>query len=190
MLGSGCPDWILCCCNFPEPKLSYLQLRIRMTPAQYNQCVDQHADGIFRFALKNLRDEEMAKDIVQESFTRMWAKLDSVDGAKGKSYLFTTAHHLICDSAKKRKRSTPLEEVHEKMQYSNQQALDLKEILDRALATLPEIQRSVILLRDLEGYSYDEIAVLTKLSLSQVKVYIYRGRTALKAHIGDMNIVV
>ena len=161
-----------------------------MTPEQYNQCVDQHADGIFRFALKNLRDEELAKDIVQESFTRMWAKLDSVDGSKGKSYLFTTAHHLICDTAKKRQRSTRMEVVHENKIHTSQSAPDLKEILDRALATLPDIQRSVILLRDLEGYSYDEIADMTELTLSQVKVYIYRGRTSLKAYIGNLNIVV
>jgi len=161
-----------------------------MTPAQYNQCVDQHADGIFRFALKNLRDEELAKDIVQESFARMWARLDKVDGTKGKSYLFTTAHHLICDTAKKRLRSTRMEAVHENKQHTSQSQPDLKDILDQALSTLPDIQRSVILLRDLEGYSYDEIAELTELTLSQVKVYIYRGRQTLQAYIGNLNIVV
>jgi RNA polymerase sigma-70 factor (ECF subfamily) len=161
-----------------------------MTPEQYNQCVDQHADGIFRFALKNLRDDELAKDIVQETFTRMWSRLDTVDGAKGKSYLFTTAHHLICDNAKKRLRNVRMEESHEQKSFTSQDNPDLKDILEQALATLPELQRSVILLRDLEGYSYDEIAELTELTLSQVKVYIYRGRTALKAYIGNLNVVV
>ncbi len=161
-----------------------------MTPEQYNSCVDEHADGIYRFALKNMRDVDTAKDIVQESFARLWARLDKVDGKKGKSYLFTTAHHLMADEAKKKKRSTPMEEAHEKRQYTVQEQPDLKEVLDRALATIPAIQRSVILLRDLEGYSYDEIAELTNLTMSQVKVYIYRGRTALKAYIGKMNVVV
>lgn len=178
------------CCNKTAahdvlPSVAHL-----MSPEQYNTCVDLHADGIYRFALKNMRDQDLAKDIVQESFARLWARIDKVDGKKGKSYLFTTAHHLMADEAKKRKRSTPMEEVHENQHHTSQAQPDLKEVLDRALATLPDIQRSVILLRDLEGYSYDEIAELTKLTMSQVKVYIYRGRTSLKAYIGNMNIVV
>ncbi|MBK6410281.1 MAG: RNA polymerase sigma factor [Flavobacteriales bacterium] len=67
---------------------------------------------------------------------------------------------------------------------------DLKEVLDAALATLPELQRSVVLLRDLEGYSYEEIAELTQLNITQVKVYIYRGRTALKDYIGNLENVL
>ena len=161
-----------------------------MTPEQYNECVDLHADGIYRFALKNMRDEDVAKDIVQESFARLWARLDTVDGKKGKSYLFTTAHHLMADEAKKRKRAPRMEEAHENKGFSRQSNPDLKEIIDRALNTLPAIQRSVILLRDLEGYSYDEIAEMTELTMSQVKVYIYRGRTAMKAYIGKLDLVI
>ena len=59
-----------------------------------------------------------------------------------------------------------------------------------ALNTLPEIQRSVILLRDYEGYNYDEIADITGLTLSQVKVYIFRGRQKLKQYIGSIEAVL
>ena len=63
-------------------------------------------------------------------------------------------------------------------------------MIDAALAELPPIQRSVVLLRDLEGYSYEEIAETTGLNLPQVKVYIYRGRTALKNFIGSLENVL
>ena len=63
-------------------------------------------------------------------------------------------------------------------------------MLDAALSTLPPIQRSVVLLRDLEGYTYEEIAELTGLNLPQVKVYISRGRTALKEYIGQLDLVL
>lgn len=161
-----------------------------MTPAEYNTSVDAHADGIYRFALKHLRDEDLAKDVVQESFTRLWSRIDQVDGAKAKSYLFTTAHHVIVDEARKGTRVRRMEEHHEDMRHTSQSQPDLKEVLDAALATLPAIQRSVVLLRDLEGYAYDEIAELTGLNLSQVKVYIYRGRTALKEYIGQLDLVI
>jgi RNA polymerase sigma-70 factor (ECF subfamily) len=67
---------------------------------------------------------------------------------------------------------------------------DLKEILDMAVGKLPEIQRSVILLRDYEGYSYEEIGNITNLKESQVKVYIYRARVFLKKYIVSPEFVV
>ena len=161
-----------------------------MTLNEYNTAVDLHADGIYRFALKHLRDEDLAKDVVQESFARLWVKVDEVDGTKAKSYLFTTAHHVMVDEVRKGKRSTQMEEHHENMRSASQAQPDLKEVLDAALATLPAIQRSVVLLRDLEGYTYEEIAELTQLTLAQVKVYIYRGRTALKDYIGQLDLVL
>jgi RNA polymerase sigma factor (sigma-70 family) len=161
-----------------------------MTIAEYNHAVDQYADGIYRFALKHLRDEDLAKDVVQESFARLWMKVDQVDAAKVKSYLFTTAHHAMVDEVRKSTRSTRMEEHHDNLRFTGQSEPDLKEVLDRALATLPAIQRSVVLLRDLEGYTYEEIAELTGLNLAQVKVYIYRGRTALKEYIGQLDLVL
>ncbi|MBL7962694.1 MAG: RNA polymerase sigma factor [Flavobacteriales bacterium] len=161
-----------------------------MTLADYNAAVDDHADGIYRFALKHLRDQEVAKDIVQETFARLWQKVEEVDAAKVKSYLFTTAHHLMVDQTRRDKRSTRMEEQHEDLRWTSQSQPDLQRVLEAGLARLPEVQRSVVLLRDLEGYSYEEIAELTGLNLPQVKVYIYRGRTALKEFIGDLETVL
>lgn len=161
-----------------------------MTLADYNHCVDQHADGVYRFALKHLRDEDVAKDVVQESFARLWLKVEEVDAAKAKSYLFTTAHHVMVDEVRKGSRSTRMEEHHEDLRWTAQSQPDLQRVLEEGLAKLPAIQRSVVLLRDLEGYSYEEIAELTGLNLAQVKVYIYRGRTALKEFIGSLEHVL
>lgn len=161
-----------------------------MNLTDYNSAVDQHADGIYRFAVKHLRDTDLAKDVVQESFARLWQKVEEVDGLKAKSYLFTTAHHIMVDEVRKGSRSTRMEAKHTNMQWSSQSQPDLKEVLNAALATLPEVQRSVVLLRDLEGYSYEEIAELTQLNTTQVKVYIYRGRTALKDYIGSLENVL
>jgi RNA polymerase sigma-70 factor (ECF subfamily) len=67
---------------------------------------------------------------------------------------------------------------------------DLKEVLDIALQQLPDIQKSVVLLRDYEGYSYKEIGGITGLSETQVKVYIYRARLFLKKYIVSPDLVV
>lgn len=161
-----------------------------MTVADYNTAVDAHSDGIYRFALKHLRDADLAKDVVQESFARLWVKVEEVEAAKAKSYLFTTAHHIMVDEVRKGSRSTRMEDHHEDLQWSSQSQPDLQRVLEAGLAQLPQVQRSVVLLRDLEGYSYEEIAELTGLNLTQVKVYIYRGRTALKDYIGKLELVL
>ncbi|MGW8317356.1 MAG: RNA polymerase sigma factor, partial [Bacteroidales bacterium] len=67
---------------------------------------------------------------------------------------------------------------------------DLQEILERALENLPGDQRAVVMLRDYEGYAYREIAEITGLNESQVKVYIYRARVYLKNYIGSLEKVI
>jgi RNA polymerase sigma-70 factor (ECF subfamily) len=70
------------------------------------------------------------------------------------------------------------------------QSFDLHEILNRGLGELSEIQRNVVLLRDYEGYSYQEIGEMTDLSEQQVKVYIFRARKFLKEYIGTIEAVI
>jgi RNA polymerase sigma-70 factor (ECF subfamily) len=156
-----------------------------MTVSEYNQAVDNYSDSIYRFVLKNFRDEERSRDIVQDTFEKLWIKKQDVTASKVRSYLFSTAYHTMIDIIRKDNRQTRFSEAPE-MSYSHEeQYSDLQEILHKALEQLPESQRSVIMLRDYEGYSYDEISKITGLSESQVKVYIYRGRLFLKKYIGN-----
>ena len=161
-----------------------------MTTKEYNQCVDEYADGVYRFILKNLRDEDTAKDVVQDAFAKMWEKRENVDGKKAKSYLFTAAYHTMIDYIRKDRKWDVDDVFLERHCTESNSYSDLKEILDEAIETLPEIQKSVILLRDYEGYSYKEIGDIVELTESQVKVYIFRGRLALKKYIGSMEMVL
>lgn len=154
-----------------------------MTVAEYNQCVDLHSDGVYRFILKNIRDEETAMDIVQDAFEKMWLKFREISPGSAKSYLFTTAYHRLIDVTRKEKRIDRIDERFERLHDTGGHYSDLKEILDEALNRLPEMQKSLILLRDYEGYSYEEIGKITGLNESQVKVYIFRARTALKNYL-------
>lgn len=161
-----------------------------MTAAEYNRAVDQHSDGIYRFILKNIRDRDKAADVVQDTFEKLWRKLGEVSGEKVRSYLFTTAYHTMIDMIRKERKQEDFEVVRPEQHAHNQQYTDLQEVLHIALEQLPQVQRSVILLRDYEGYSYREIAEITELSEAQVKVYIYRGRVFLKNYIGNIQAVI
>lgn len=161
-----------------------------MDSAEYNKCVNDYADGVYRFILKNIGDREKARDIVQDSFSKMWEKAPELSFDKSKAYLFSTAYHTMIDMIRKDKRQTAIDDSHINQQLTFNKYSDLQEVLNRALDTLPEIQKTVITLRDYEGYSYEEIGGITGLSESQVKVYIYRGRVALKNYIGTIERVL
>jgi len=161
-----------------------------MTTREYNNCVDQHADGLYRFILKNLRDEHSTHDVVQDSFEKLWMNHNKLDGAKAKAYLFTTAYHTMIDYIRKQKHTEAMDGIPEKYEGDHTTYSDLAEILNEALEKLNEVQRSVILLRDYEGYSYREIGEITGLNESQVKVYIYRARVFLKNYIVSPEYVI
>lgn len=161
-----------------------------MTLQDYNQCVDTYSDGVYRFILKQIRDKEAAQDIVQDSFEKMWRKIDSIGASKAKTYLFTTAYHTLVDYTRKNSRTVRLEHNEYNSPSHTSQYSDLKKILDQGLELLPEIQKTVLLLRDYEGYDYAEIGKICNLNDSQVKVYIFRARTFLKNYIGRMEVVV
>ena len=154
-----------------------------MTEREYNECVNTYADNVYRFIVKNLRHEEDARDVVQTAFEKMWRNRDEVDAKRSKSYLFTVAYHQMIDHIRKVKRIQLKEEFSEGSKVQDRPANNLKKVLEQALSRLGETQRSLVLLKDYEGYSYDEIGQITGLSESQVKVYLHRARLLLREYI-------
>ncbi len=154
-----------------------------MTDREYNDCVTLYADNVYRFILKNLRREEDAKDVVQSAFEKLWKNRGSVDAAKSKSYLFTIAYHQMIDQLRKEKRVELKSVFREETIVSERPSSQLRKTLETALARLNETQRSLVLLKDYEGYSYLEIGQITGLTESQVKVYLHRARIQLKNYL-------
>ncbi len=163
-----------------------------MTVAEYNKCVDLHSDGLFRFLLKNVKDRDKAKDLVQDTYAKLWMKVEEVSFEKAKSYIFTAGYHTMIDQIRREKRHQDYkaEVMVTSFSGTNRQYSDLDAVLNDALDRLPPVQKSVIMLRDYEGYSYEEIEKITGLNESQVKVYIYRARVTLKEYIVKMENVV
>jgi RNA polymerase sigma factor (sigma-70 family) len=154
-----------------------------MTEKEYNECVNHYADNVYRFILKNLRHEEDARDVVQTAFEKLWRNRREVDPAKMKSYLFTVAYHQMIDHIRKTKKVYLKEAFNENSRVIDKPANNLKRVLEQALETLSETPRSLVLLKDYEGYSYEEIGAITGLNESQVKVYLYRARVQLKNYL-------
>lgn len=151
-----------------------------MTKQEYNRAVDDYADNIYRFVLKHLKNADASKDVVQDTFAKVWERKENISYEKVRSYLFTTAHHTMIDLIRKEKYSDDIDTLDRHLHEKPSANMDLQKILHQALDQLPDIQKTVVLLRDYEGYAYNEIGEITGLKESQVKVYIFRARKRLQ----------
>ena len=161
-----------------------------MTVQQYNDCVREFADRLYRFAIKNVGDSDLAQDFVQDAFERLWVRVDTVDYQRVKSYLFRTIVNLQIDRSRRQKlQNQHLSGLSDAIEQPRV-AHDVQKLIDEGVEKLSEIQRMVLTLRDYEGYTYQEIAEMTNISVDQVKVYIFRARRFLKQYIGKMEVLI
>jgi RNA polymerase sigma-70 factor (ECF subfamily) len=154
-----------------------------MTVQEYNQSVEQYADRVYRFIVKNMKHRDDAQDVVQNAFMILWKNYENISFEKCRPYLFTVAYHNMIDQFRKKKISAEINDEHNQIQGSSYEYTGAREALELGLKKLPELQRTVVLLRDYEGYNYEEIGEITGLNESQVKVYIFRARQALKNYL-------
>jgi RNA polymerase sigma-70 factor (ECF subfamily) len=158
-----------------------------MTTKEFENIVDIYANRVCRFADRLLCNREMAKDITQDAFTKLWENKSKVELSKVKSWLFTVAYRDSLKQLESQKRTSyEIEDLELSIETNTN---NLTEVLEMGMDTLSDIQKSVLLLRDYEGYSYEEIAEISSLTESQVKVYIFRARQKMKDFIKNTNLV-
>lgn len=153
----------------------------------FNQRVLPMKDTLFRFAFSYVQHWEEAEDIVQEVMGRIWDKrrewprLQNLEG-----YCMTMTRNLCIDKLRSRDRQAGMPDhseeavAGEKNPYEQMVGKELAHRVHLLLGNLPEKQRMVMQLREIEGRSYQEIAEVLDLSIDQVKVNLFRGRTAIK----------
>ena len=156
----------------------------------YNIIVKEHANSLYGFALKFLRSSEDAADIVQDVYEKLWLNREKVEKEKAKSWMFTCAYNAMINFSTKRKRMTYDSEGLPERGEEVKDTFESREVVDRAVNILPPIQKSIILLRDLEGYTYEEIGDILDLTQSQVKVYLFRARNKIKNKLKDSTSLV
>ncbi len=157
-----------------------------MTEQDYNNCVDEHSNGVYRFIVKNIRSTQDAEDIVQSAYEKLWVNRERVTPLKAKSYLYTVAYHQMIDVIRKENKKPTTNEYMEVNQVTHQTSSELKQNLLSAVNLLNHTQKCLVLLKDYEGYSYQEIGEIMNLSESQVKVYLHRARLFLKTKLLEL----
>ncbi len=161
-----------------------------MTEKEYNDCVTNYADALYRFMLKTMRKAHDAEDMVQNAYEALWQNRMEINPDTAKAYLFKVAYNKTIDHYRKNSR-VELYETYDFLERGIEEKRDdLKTVLNEALDRLSTQNRSLVLLKDYEGYSYEEIGEITGLNPSQVKVYLHRSRLQLKNYLVKMENLV
>jgi RNA polymerase sigma factor (sigma-70 family) len=150
---------------------------------------------LFRFALRLLGNEEEAKDVVQEVFIRVWNGREKMNEIQNwEAWCMRITKNLSLDRIRSitKKQTQPIEGVvdvrHEALTpHESAEAHESMQRIAKLIADLPEKQRQVIHLRDVEGYSYNEISEILELDLNQVKVNLFRARNAVREKLMKIN---
>ena len=156
--------------------------------ALYQQAIDDHRHRVFSFAHYSLRVREDAEDVTQDVFIKLWQHWRKIDHEKLGAWLMRVAHNSVIDHIRKqRPQRANLDQFAEVEDLIAQEseATDLdrekfKARLQRAIQALDDPFRSIVIMRDIQGLSYEEIQCSLELSASQVKVYLHRGRRKLR----------
>lgn len=162
----------------------------------FNGLVELYQDYLFSMVVRSVRDRDVAEDAVQEAFFSAYRNLASFSGTSFRSWLTRIAINAARDILRKRKRRpsepypewedeswqppAPAAEGPEQVSLARQQRAALAE----AMTSITGDQRAAIVLYDVQGYDYGEIAEMTGVSVGTVKSRIHRGRLALREHLG------
>ena len=164
-----------------------------MNKDEYNEVVSTYTKHIHRYLLKSLKDPDAVKDIMQESFIKLWQYREQVEVPKAKSWLFITAHRFMLKDIQRNNALVSIESMDEEKEMLQQETFstfDVKEIIDKCVDSLPPIQKSILLFRDLEGYNYKEIADMLDITEEKVRVYLFRSRQKIKNMIKSVGAIV
>jgi RNA polymerase sigma-70 factor, ECF subfamily len=189
--------------NFSDEEL--IELARNGSEVHFNQLVDRHAHAVYRLAFSITGSRQEAEDVVQETFLRVFKHMDQFSPARGsfKSWLLTVARNQginVFSSIQRRAsrffgtpepdayRSDTSDHLFADIRHNPEQLLSIKEQhsrLEEALMSLPERQRTALLLKAHEGMSYDEIATVMKATVSSVESLIFRARKCLTDILKD-----
>lgn len=157
---------------------------------QFGELIEPFKDKMYRFALRMVGSSDEAQDVVQEVFIKLWKKRDYISEIKNlEAWCMQLTRNVSIDKLRSKHRRTEDVEEHfelkDKGRNPEEQAIssDIYDKIQVMIQALPEKQRLVIQLRDIEGYSYQEIADTLEIPLNQVKVNLFRARNSIKEKI-------
>jgi len=158
----------------------------------YRHWVMQHQDDVWSLARYLLKDAGEAEDAAQEAFVRLWKHRKIIDAERVRPWLMKVTRNECLDRLRRRRPEQELDDslegnaVAEGDPLSLVQRAEVSRWLNQAIGQLKEPYRSLVILRDVQQHSYEDVAQTMELSLSQVKVYLHRARKLLREQLAEL----
>jgi len=155
---------------------------------QYRQWVKQYQDEAWSLARYLLKDVTEAEDATQEAFTSLWQHRAAIEPGRARAWLMKATRNECFDRLRRRRPEAQLDDspAEEGGPVMATQQQELSRWLARAIATLEEPYRSLVVLRDIQQYSYEELAKILNLEMTSVKVYLHRARRQLRTQLMEV----
>ena len=156
----------------------------------FRQWVEEYQDQAWTLARYMLRDPAEAEDVCQESFVKLWNNRDNIDLEKVKPWLMKVIRNGCLDRIRRRRPEAELDPERETAAtpgpMEDLEGRDIGRRIREAIAALGEPYRSLVVLRDVQQHSYEEVAGTLELSMTQVKVYLHRARKQLREQLAPL----
>jgi RNA polymerase sigma-70 factor (ECF subfamily) len=143
----------------------------------------RYFEALFRFLWRQINDEELAKDLLQEVFGRVWKNRANLDpGQSIKAYLYRIGQNLVIDHRRQNSRAVDFLEAHPEIEpsYSTNDDFDFNEKLQAAIESLPEPIRAVFVMSRFDGAKYAEIAAAFDISVKTVEARMSKALSILR----------
>jgi RNA polymerase sigma-70 factor, ECF subfamily len=155
----------------------------------FRQWTDAYQNQAWSLARYLLRDRAEAEDVVQEAFIRLWQHRESLAPGRVKPWLLRVTRNLCLDRLRRRQPEESVEDQHlagAEGPADGLQRSELGRTLEGAVMALDEPFRSLVMLRDIQQHSYEDVAAMTELSMPQVKTYLHRARKKLREQLMEL----
>ncbi len=156
-----------------------------------DELVREHLDAVYRVAFSVVRDSALAEDVAQDAILKAWRALPTFRGDSSlRSWVLRITHNTAISTLRKRREELwdpamlPEQESRTSTEDEAVQHMSI-DAFEEALDQLDELSRSIIVLREVEGLPYDEIAELVGVPLPTVKTRLLRGRRVLASALSD-----
>ncbi len=147
----------------------------------FRKLYDMYNAAVYRFCRHMMADEAAAKDVFQETFLRFYEHRSQLLGSNVRSWLFVIARRTCLNALRSRRAAH--EEFDEGAFVCSQDTVSdvgLRDQIEKALTALPPALKEALILREVEGYTYEEIASICGIDLSLAKVRVHRARITMR----------
>ena len=150
----------------------------------FMQLYEDWSDRLFVFCCRMMKDRDLAKDALQNALVKIYERASQYqEGSNAKAWIYRLTRNVCIDMLRADKNHEEIDETQLPVQEPRARDVALQEALTSEIEALPEIYREAVVLRDVQGHSYKEIAEIVEAPLSTVKFRIFKARDILRERL-------